>query len=469
MLCYNSPIAMKHEEKSMDTIIAYAKRKGFVFPSSDIYDGLAGVYDFGPHGTSLLNALKQEFRQATVRTKSNWYEIDSAMFKNPKVWEASGHVGGFSDPLADCKVCQTRIRVDKELENIGVAADEKMSEVEINKLFDEHRDAIACPNCGAHDFSSVRAFNMLVQSNLGDFTSEGDEPVYLPGEACQGIYLNFKNIVDSLHPKIPFGVAQIGKAFRNEISPRQFLFRTRELEQADTQLFIRPGESKEAFEQTKGARMAWWESLGVNPDNLKFHQHDNLVFYAADAWDIEYNFPDYGFDEVEGIHDRTDYDLTQHSKHSGVDLSYNDNGDKFIPYIIETSMGMGRLFLAVLSEAYDEEQLSDGDSRVVLRFKPSLAPVQATICPLMKKDGLPEMAREIFTTLSSDIRVSYDETGSVGKRYRRADEIGTPFCITVDYDSLEDQSVTVRERDSMEQERVAVSDLHQYLKEKIGG
>ncbi len=450
----------------METIIAFCKRKGFVFPSSEIYDGLAGVYDFGPNGSLLMKNIKRAFTQKTVQEQRNFFEIDAGMFKNPKVWEASGHVGGFSDPLADCRVCQARIRVDKELEKVGVSADEKMSEAEINELFDKHRDQIACPNCGSKDFSPARAFNLLVTSNLGDFAGRGEHPVYLPGEACQGIYLNFKNVVDTMHPKIPFGIAQIGKAFRNEISPRQFLFRTREFEQADTQLFIKPGTNAEHFEQTKIARMQWYTELGIDPQHLRFSDHDNLVFYAAAATDIEYDFPDYGFDEVEGVHDRTDYDLTQHSKHSGVDLSYNDNGEKFIPYIIETSMGLARVFLALISEAYDEEQLEDGDSRIVLRLQPALAPVRVAVMPLMKKDGLLEKSEQVYADLAKHFSVRLEESGSVGKRYRRQDEIGTPFCVTVDYDTLEDETVTIRFRDSMEQQRVAINELAEFIRKR---
>ena len=451
----------------METIIAYTKRKGFVFPSSEIYDGLAGVYDYGPHGAVLLNALKDAFRQKMVKERLDYYEIDSGIFKNPKVWVASGHVGGFSDPLADCKSCQSRIRVDKELEKVGVTADEKMSEVDLNNLFDANRDKIVCPNCGKKEFSEVRAFNLLVQSNLGNFSGDGGEPVYLPGEACQGIYLNYKNVVDTMHPKIPFGIAQIGKAFRNEISPRQFLFRTRELEQADTQYFVKPGENKPHYDRIKEERFAWYQWLGINPENLSWKQHENLVFYASDAWDIMYNFPTYGPDEVEGIHDRTNYDLTQHTKHSGVDLSFNDNGEKFIPYILETSMGMGRLFLAIISDAYDEEVVGENDTRVVLHLKPLLAPVQVAILPLMKKDGLAEGAMEIWKDLAASWRVDYDESGSVGKRYRRQDEIGTPFCVTFDYESKTDGMVTIRDRDSMAQERIKIEDLHEYLQSKI--
>ncbi len=460
---------MNREKKqiNMNEIISFAKERGFVFQSSDIYGGLAGAYDFGPNGVELMNNIKKFWWKEVVQKKPNYHGLDSAMFKHPHVWEASGHISGFSDPMAECKNCNTRIRVDKELEKVGISADEKMSEVEINKLFKNNADKIFCPKCKKQDFTEAKAFNLLVKSNLGDFTGKDSDPVYLPGEACQGIYLNYKNIVDSIHPKIPFGVAQIGKAFRNEISPRNFLFRTREFEQADTQYFVRPGENTEAFENIKEQRMRWYLDLGFNKENLKWSQHENLVFYAADAWDIEYNFPSYGFDEIEGVHDRTDYDLTQHSKFSGIDLSFNDNGNKFIPYIIETSMGLGRVFLAVLSEAYQKELLEGGGERTVLRLNPILSPTKVSIFPLTKKDDLPEIAKEIYAELSEEFNVSYSEAGSVGKRYRKADEIGTPFCVTVDYDSKEDSTVTIRNRDTMEQERVKIADLKEYFSKKL--
>lgn len=454
-------------EITMNEIISFAKEKGFVFQSSEIYGGLSGAYDFGPNGVELMNNIKSFWWKENVQKKPHYYGLDSAMFKHPKVWEASGHVGGFSDPMAECKNCNTRIRVDKELEKIGVAADEKMSEAEINTLFQDNSEKISCPKCGKQDFSEAKAFNLLVTSNLGDFTSQGSNPVYLPGEACQGIYLNYKNVLDSVHPKIPFGIGQINKAFRNEISPRNFLFRTREFEQADTQFFVEPGTNKEAFEQIKQDRWDWYLGLGINPENLKWSQHDNLVFYAADAWDIEYNFPTYGFDEIEGIHDRTDYDLTQHSKFSGVDLSYNDNGNKFVPYIVETSMGLGRVFLAVLAEAYRKETVGEGDERTVLKLAPMLSPTKIAILPLTKKDGLPDIAQEIYAALSETYNVSYAVSGSIGKRYRKADEIGTPFCLTVDYDTKDDNTVTIRHRDSMEQERVAIDELKNYFRGKL--
>ncbi len=466
------------EDKSdlMEKIVSLCKRRGFVYQGSEIYGGMAGLYDFGPYGVELLRNIKESWWKANVRMRENYVGLDSAMFKDPRVWEASGHTGGFSDPLAECKECNTRIRVDKELGKIGVTADEKMSEAELNALFDEHRKEIACPKCGKHNFSPVRAFNLLVKSNLGDFTGKGENPVYLPGEACQGIYLNFKNVVDTTRVRIPFGIAQIGKAFRNEISPRNFLFRTRELEQADTQYFVRPNENKEAYEAIKKDRWNWYLSLGIKEENLRWKQHENLVFYAKDAWDIEYKFPTLGFDEVEGIHDRTDYDLSQHTKYSGVDLSYTDphSGEKYIPWILETSMGVGRAFLAVMSEAYSEDTLG-GESRTVLRLAPHLAPVKAAVFPLLKnKPELVERARAIYTDLKKDLggAVEFDDNGNVGKRYRRQDEIGTPWCITVDFDTLGENpelkdTVTLRDRDAGEQVRIPVADLSSRIQASI--
>lgn len=459
---------------SMEHIISLAKRRGFIYQGSEIYGGMAGIYDFGPYGVELLNNLKKSWWQANVQWREDYVGLDSAIFKDPRVWVASGHVGGFSDPLAECKHCNTRIRVDKELAKVGVTADEKMKEAELNELFDAHRKEIKCPECGKSDFSAVKAFNLLVQSNLGDFTSEGKNPVYLPGEACQGIYLNFKNVVDTTRMKVPFGIAQIGKAFRNEISPRNFLFRTREFEQADTQFFVRPNENKEAYDRIKQERWEWYLSLGIKAENLKWKQHDNLVFYAKDAWDIEYNFPTYGFDEVEGIHDRTDYDLTQHMQHSGTDLNYTDpsTGEKYIPWILETSMGMGRLFLAVIADAYKEEGEGD-DARTVLALKPSLAPIKCAVFPLLKnKPELVAKAHQVYTTLRKSVTCEFDDNGNIGKRYRRQDEIGTPWCIVIDFDTLGEHpelldTVTVRDRDTGVQERIAIADLEQYIASRL--
>lgn len=453
----------KQTETTLDDIVSLCKRRGFVYQGSEIYGGMAGLYDYGPYGTELLNNIKASWWRKNVHQKENYVGIDSAMFKHPKVWEASGHTSGFSDPLAECKVCNTRIRVDKELGTVGVTADEKMSEEELNTLFDENRDKIKCPKCGSKDFGQVRAFNLLVKSNLGDFTGENKELVYLPGEACQGIYLNFKNIVDSTRLKVPFGVAQIGKAFRNEISPRNFLFRTRELEQADTQYFVRPNENKEPYEAIKADRMSWYiDDLNIRKENLRFKKHENLVFYCSEAWDIEYNFPSLGFDEVEGIHDRTDYDLSQHMKFSGTDLTYTDpvTQEKYIPWILETSMGTGRIFMAVLSDAYTVETMENGETRTVLKLKPELAPVKYAVFPLLKnKPELVKKAREVYAQLSAKFVCEWDDNGNIGKRYRRQDEIGTPWCVVIDFDTLEDGTVTVRDRDTTEQRRVKVEEL----------
>lgn len=455
---------MSETEVTLEDIASLCKRRGFVYQGSDIYGGEAGLYDFGPYGVELLNNIKKSWWRRNVHLREDMVGLDSAMFKNPKVWEASGHVGGFSDPLAECKNCHARIRVDKELVAIGVTADEKMSEDDLNKLFDENRSKIKCPSCGKQDFTEVKAFNMLVQSNLGDFTGQNERPVYLPGEACQGIYLNFKNVVDTTRMKVPFGIAQIGKAFRNEISPRNFLFRTREFEQADTQYFVAPNQNTAAYETIKADRWSWYvQDLGIDESKLRWKQHDNLVFYAKDAWDIEYDFPTLGFDEVEGIHDRTDYDLTQHMKFSGTDLRYMDptTQEKYIPWILETSMGMGRIFTAVMANAYTVETLPNGDERTVLKLKPELAPVQYAVFPLLRnKPELVEKAREVYKLLSQKYICEWDDNGNIGKRYRRQDEIGTPYCVVIDFDTIEkDGMVTVRDRDTTEQKRVKIEEL----------
>ncbi len=447
----------------LDDIVSLAKRRGFVYPGSEIYGGEAGLFDFGPYGVELLTNIKRVWWRSNVHLREDYVGIDSAIFKNPRVWDASGHTSGFSDPLAECKKCHARIRVDKELSAVGVFADEKMSEDELNKLFNDNRDKIKCPVCGKQDFTDAKAFNLLVKSNLGDFTGEGDQPVYLPGEACQGIYLNFKNVVDTTRMKVPFGIAQIGKAFRNEISPRNFLFRTREMEQADTQYFVKPHENTEAYEKIKQARWNWCvDELGIREENLRWHQHENLVFYAKDAWDIEYNFPSLGFDELEGVHDRTDYDLSQHAKFSGKDLSYQDpvTNEKYIPWVLETSVGLGRMFMAVLSDAYTVDHLENGDTRTVLKLKPELAPVKYAVFPLLKnKPELVVKAREVYEKLSKEFVCEWDDNGNIGKRYRRQDEIGTPHCVVIDFQTLEDGTVTVRDRDTTKQTRVAIAKI----------
>ena len=445
----------------MEEIVSLCKRRGFIYQGSEIYGGMSGMYDFGPYGVELLNNIKAAWWKEHVQKRDNYFGLDCAMFKEPRVWEASGHTTGFSDPLSECKKCNTRIRVDKELEKIGVTADEKMSESQLNELFEANKSKIKCPKCGSSDFTPVRLFNLLVKTNMGDFTGDNAQPVYLPGEACQGIYLNFKNVVDTTRAKVPFGIAQIGKAFRNEISPRNFLFRTREFEQADTQYFVRPNENKEAYDRIKQERWDWYVRLGIKPENLRWKQHENLVFYASDAWDIEYNYPSYGFDEMEGVHDRTDYDLTQHSKFSGVDLSYVDphTGEKYIPWILETSAGLGRMLLAFMCDAYTQDVVGE-DKRTVLKLSYDLAPIKVAVFPLLKnKPELVAKAREVYDKLKNNVRCEWDDNGNIGKRYRRQDEIGTPYCVVIDFDTLNDDTVTVRDRDTTEQKRVAIADL----------
>lgn len=406
-----------------------------------------------------------------VQENENIVGLDSSIFMHPKVWEASGHVSGFSDPLIECKKCHARLRVDHVLEEIGVFADEKMSEEEINKLLEENKDKIECSKCKGKDFTEAKKFNLLVQSNLGNFTGDWTkEPTYLRGETCQGIYVNFKNVLDSTRVKVPFGIAQIGKAFRNEITARQFIFRKREFEQMEMQMFVKPDEAMATYEEWKEKRWQYYLDLGIKEENLKWHEHENLVFYAKAAWDIEYNFP-FGFKELEGLHYRTDHDLTQHGKFSGKDLSYQDpkTNEKYIPHVVEASVGADRTFLAVLTESYTEEKLEDGSERVVLKFPKKLAPVKAAIFPLLKnKPELVAKAKEVYNSLKGEFMCEFDDNGNIGKRYRRQDEIGTPYCVTIDFETIEDDNaVTVRDRDTMEQKRVKIEELKKYLRDNL--
>jgi glycyl-tRNA synthetase len=459
------------EEKELDKmekIVSLCKRRGFVYPSSEIYGGFAAIYDYGPLGTELLNNIKKAWWKEMVHKRTDVVGLDSAIFMSPKVWEASGHVTGFADPLTECKQCHARHRVDHMLESVGVFADEKMTEDEVAKIFAEHMDKLSCPKCGGKEFTEIRKFNLLVQSNLGNFTGDWTkEPVYLRGETCQGIYVNFKNVLDSMRVKVPFGIAQIGKAFRNEITARQFIFRTREFEQMEMQYFVHPDDAMAQYEAWKERRMQFYTDIGIKAENLQWHKHENLVFYAKEAYDIEYKFP-FGWKELEGIHARGDYDLTQHTEHSGQKLEYMDQekGEKYTPHVVETSAGVARTALAVLADAYTEEQVGE-DTRVVLKLHPKLAPFKLAVLPLSKKEELIEPAQALFQTLADKYHTDFDVTQSIGKRYRRQDEIGTPFCITFDFDSLEDQAVTVRDRDTMEQERIKIEDLENYLQKKL--
>ncbi len=452
-------------QDKMQKIISLCKRRGFVFVSSEIYGGFSAIYDLGPLGVELANNIKRVWWKSMVQEREDIVGLDSCIFMHPKTWEASGHVTGFSDPLAECKECHTRLRADHLLEEVGIRADEKMSEEEIAEIFKKNKEKIKCPNCQEKgNFTDVKKFNLLVKSNLGNFTDDWQkEPSYLRGETCQGIYLNFKNVLSSSRMKIPFGVAQIGKAFRNEITARQFIFRTREFEQMEMQYFCSPQEEMQEYEKLRKFRWQWYIDLGITQENLKWHQHENLVFYAKEAYDIEYNFP-FGFSEIEGIHARGDYDLTQHSKFSKQDLSYVDHrtNEIYIPHIIEASSGVGRIMLAFLCDAYSEE----GD-RIVLKLKPALASYKVAVFPLLaNKPELVAKAREVFEMLKTDFTCAWDDRGNIGKRYYSQDEIGTPFCITVDFQTLQDQTVTIRDRDTTQQERIKISELKSILEKK---
>ncbi|MDD3007016.1 MAG: glycine--tRNA ligase [Candidatus Pacebacteria bacterium] len=462
-------MAEKKEDNLMEKIVSLCKRRGFVFPSSEIYGGFAAVYDYGNYGTELSKNIKNEWWKAMVQLREDIVGLDSSIVMSPRIWEASGHVSGFSDPLAECKNCHARLRVDHLLEEAGVFADEKMSEEEINELFKANFDKIKCPSCGKHDFTEAHKFNLLVKSNLGNFASDWDkDPVYLRGETCQGIYVNYKNVLNSTRVKIPFGIAQIGKAFRNEITARQFIFRTREFEQMEMQYFVNPENEMTEYEKLRQTRWDYYIALGIKEENLKWHKHENLVFYAKEAYDIEYNFP-FGFKELEGIHARGEHDLGSHSKCSGKKMDYTDpeTNETYTPHVIESSVGVGRTMLAVLTDAYTEEEV-EGETRVVLKFPPKLAPIKVAIFPLLKnKPDLVEKAKGIYDKLKQDYMCEFDDSGNIGKRYRRQDEIGTPYCMTVDFESLEDEAVTVRDRDTMAQERINIAELDKYLEAKL--
>jgi glycyl-tRNA synthetase len=458
---------MESENDLMNKIISLCKRRGFIYPSSEIYGGFSGVYDYGPIGVLLANNIKNHWWKVMVQKRPDIVGLDSGIFMAPKIWEASGHVGGFSDPLMEHKKNHTRIRADHILEQVGVMADEKMTIEEICKLVTDNADKLKNIGYDINEYTEPKRFNLLVTSNLGNFSDETNQNSYLRGETCQGIYVNYKNVVDSSSVKIPFGIAQIGKAFRNEISARQFIFRTREFEQMEMQYFVKPADEIAEYNNLKEYRFNALISLGLKPENLKWHKHDNLVFYAKEAYDIEFNYP-FGWSELEGLHARGNYDLTQHSNFSGQKLDYfnEETKEHFIPHVIESSIGVGRLLLAVLCQSYDEEDV-DGEMRTVLRIPKNIAPIQVAILPLSKKEELSIPASSLFENLADYFMCQYDETQSIGKRYRRQDEIGTPYCITYDFESLNDKAVTVRDRDTMEQERVQIDELVNYLKNKL--
>ncbi len=432
------------ENGLMEKLVSLAKRRGFVFQSSEIYGGLGSVWDYGPLGVELKRNIRDLWWQDMVRSRPDIEGLDAGILMHPSVWEASGHVEEFTDPLVECRNCQRRFRAD-EVTN-------------------------QCPVCGTKDqFTPPRMFNLMFRTFMGAVEDEAAQ-VYIRPETAQGIYVNFLNVLNSSRQRVPFGIAQIGKAFRNEITPGNFIFRTREFEQMEMQFFVKPGTEGEWFEYWKNARFEWVVSLGIREKKLRLHQHtpDELAHYAVEAHDIEYEFP-FGWHEFEGIHNRTDFDLTQHQERSGKKLEYVDAAanERYIPYVIETSGGVDRLLLVVLADAYREEEVG-GEKRVVLGLKPELAPIKAAVFPLVKKDGMPEVARKIAADLRREFPIFYDETGSIGRRYRRQDEAGTPFAITIDGQTLEDQTVTVRDRDTLEQERVAADALAPYLRKAIG-
>lgn len=462
-----------NDQSLMEKIVSLCKRRGFIYPSSEIYGGFAGVYDYGHYGALLFKNVKDAWQKAVAQERLDVVLLDSAIFMHPMAWKASGHIDGFNDPQIDCRKCKSRFRADHVLESFGVNADKQPLEwinAELDKLRTEKK--LVCSNCSSSDLTEAKVFSLMVKSNLGSPTDALAEEnvVYLRPETCGGIYLEYKNTVDSLHPKLPFGIAQVGKAFRNEITAKQFVFRTREFEQMEMQYFHHPSQTKELFEQWRKDRWAFYLEYGIPESKIRWYQHEKLAHYATDAYDIEYNYAMLGgFKELEGVHARGDWDLSQHSKFSGQDLSYfnEETKERFVPHIMETSVGVARMALAFIDNAYTEEEV-EGETRVVLKFDKRIAPVKIAVLPLSKKQELSVPAMDIWKTLSKKYFTEYDETQSIGKRYRRQDEIGTPYCVTVDFDTLTDNAVTVRDRDTMKQERVAISELPTYFATKLG-
>ncbi len=474
-------------------VVSHAKEYGFVFPSSEIYDGLGAVYDYGQNGVELKNNLRQYWWKSMVQMHENIVGIDAAIFMHPKTWKASGHIDGFSDPMIDNKDSKKRYRADNLLEDkisryekdgktakaeeLQVALDAAIVDndlAQLKALIIQHE--IACPISGTRNWTDVRQFNLMFSTEMGAMAEEADK-IYLRPETAQGIFVNFLNIQKTGRMKIPFGIAQTGKAFRNEIIARQFIMRMREFEQMEMQFFVRPGTQKQWYEYWKDARMKWHQKLGFGSEKYRFHDHVKPAHYAVAAVDIEFNFP-FGFKEMEGIHSRTDFDLRNHQEHSGKKLQYFDadldeNGKaygNYIPYVIETSIGLDRLFLSTLCACYQEEEVGEGDkkdTRVVLRLPAILAPYKVAVLPLMKKDGLPEIAREIMQSLKLEYNCFYEEKDAIGKRYRRQDALGTPFCITIDHQTLEDKTITIRYRDTMQQERISFEQLKSILASEV--
>ena len=455
---------------TMEKVVNLCKARGYVYPGSEIYGGLANSWDYGPLGVELKNNVKKAWMKKFVQESKHNVGLDAAILMNPKTWVASGHVGGFSDPLIDCKSCKTRHRADKLIEDWAhengkdMIADGMSDEDMVSFIKENH---IVCPNCGKEDFTAIRKFNLMFKTFQG-VTEDSTSELYLRPETAQGIFVNFKNVLRTTRRKLPMGIAQIGKSFRNEITPGNFTFRTREFEQMELEFFCKPGTDMEWFEYWRAFSKNWLLNLGMKEENLRLRDHspEELCFYSKGTTDIEFLFP-FGWGELWGIADRTDYDLKQHMQYSGEDFNYLDQetGEKFIPYCIEPSLGCDRVTLAFLCNSYEEEEIAEGDTRTVLHLHPALAPYKVAILPLSKK--LSEKAEEVYAKLSQNFMCDYDEAGSIGKRYRREDEIGTPYCVTVDFDTLEDETVTIRDRDTMEQVRVKIDELEAWLSEKV--
>lgn len=456
--------------ESMEKIVVLCKNRGYIYPGSEIYGGLANTWDYGPLGVELKNNVKAAWRKKFIQENKYNVGLDAAIFMNPETWVATGHVAGFSDPLIDCKECKTRHRADKLIEEWAhehgkdIVADGWSDEEMVNYI---NENKIPCPDCGKTNFTSIRKFNLMFKTFQG-VTEDSTSQIYLRPETAQGIFVNFKNVMRTTRRRLPMGIAQIGKAFRNEITPGNFTFRTREFEQMELEFFCKPGTDLEWFEFWKDYCKNFLLNLGMEEKNIRLRDHsaEELVFYSKATTDIEFAFP-FGWGELWGIADRTDYDLSRHTEHSKQDLSYQDpeTNEKFIPYVIEPSLGCDRVALAFLCNAYEEQDLGEGDSRVVLHLHPALAPYKVAVLPLSKK--LSEKAGEVYEMLSKDLMCDYDEAGSIGKRYRREDEIGTPYCVTVDFDTLEDGAVTIRDRDTMEQVRMPISEVKNWIEEKI--
>ena len=457
-------------EKTMDKIIAVAKARGFVYPGSEIYGGLANTWDYGNLGVELKNNVKKAWMKKFVQESKYNVGLDAAILMNPKTWVASGHVGGFSDPLIDCKNCKTRHRADKLIENWAhennkdMVADGMTDEEMINFIKENN---IVCPKCGEQNFTPIRKFNLMYKTYQG-VTEDSSSEIYLRPETAQGIFVNFKNVLRTTRRKLPMGIGQVGKSFRNEITPGNFIFRIREFEQMELEFFCKPGTDMEWFEYWRAFCKNWLLSLGMKEEKIRLRDHspEELCFYSKGTTDIEFAFP-FGWGELWGIADRTDYDLKQHAQYSGEDFTYLDQetGEKFVPYCVEPSLGCDRVTLAFLCNAYEEQEIAEGDVRTVLHLHPALAPYKVAVLPLSKK--LSEKAEEVYAKLSKNFMCDYDEAGSIGKRYRREDEIGTPYCVTIDFDTLEDECVTIRDRDTMEQVRVKIDELESYIQDKI--